>query len=856
MKNLSITILLLILSMTSYASSTQNLDVPTQKKVIERVKEYCGLMQQIAGDVENIDKMETMFSLCENSNVSVFNDLSTSSTKDISDNSMPLQQYMMMLTDKFDNKVKTSFSGYKYVKLVIQPSPLKEQDAARYAFVKVDKLIKAKGINSKQKLNIIVNTATMKVSSTISEEYEDPQKTYLEALEKFNEGNYNAAIPLFSKICDLSRYPGRYRAKTMLGWIYAEQKEYQKANDLLRISSEEDPLGGVILASKILLADDVPAKLINYTEAGQILQKLSDTKDKEIPTMHLIAKSAIVDAFDLQTLTFKFVAFNNKMADELITDPHTIDAFKIRGLFVKAFNAFSSNDAKQMYLGLNDIKEASKLITTAGFDKKNYEHWDCQISAVGQWLLAKLGNTEESNNMILAMAQKPYCTGFLGTSLITTNNHQAALNMLKAAAEYGDAFASYVLSISYLPTHNPLTDYEKKYISEAKISKDEVALPNWKKFVAFLISEKSQKNKSYEEFLKWNKKAIELGEINAKEDYAFFEAAGVLPNLKRNIPHALEFACSAASIGLRSKSSKLFYTCNFAINYDMEVLKKSFEESQTAKTLKALDAQGNGAASYMLYSGYSTFTKDTIQATKYLTRSADANFFYGLHAYGDALLEKGLYEEAEKIYGKMAIYPYSYIMSKLGDIQKDYRHDYKLAKYCYETGKNSQKDPICSERLGDLYKDGLGVKKNLNLAKAYYNLAIAYYKALEYKEGNEEITNVRSKLKELDRLKVNQANIGTVKDMITRLNRVLDTSASEEERINLSQSLLQEIFASPQAKIKTIDETGKTVVATETAEDFMLRLATIKTNKKLVGVSYKKTKETKFKLTELTVRLK
>lgn len=852
MKNLSITLLLLILSMTSKASETTSLDAQTQKKVIERVKEYCGLMQEISGDVENIDKMETMYSLCENNNVSVFNDLTVSRSKDISDNSMPLQQYMMMLTDKFENKVKTSFSGYKYVKLVIQPSPLKEQDAARYAFVKVDKQVKAQGINSKQKLNIIVNTATMKVSSTISEDYEDPQKIYLEALEKFNDGNYKAAIPLFTKISDLSRYPGRYRAKTMLGWIYTEQKKYQEAHKLLRVSSEEDPLGGVILASKILLADDVPAKFINYTEAGQILQKLSDARDKEIPTMHLIAKSAIVDAFDLQTLRFKFMAFDNKMADELITDPHSTDAFKIRGLFVKAFNAASSNDIKQMHLGLNDIKKASESINTAGFDKKTYEHWDCQLSAVEHWLLAKLGNREESKKLILAMQQKPYCTGYLGASLITTENHQEALNMLKRAAEHGDAFASYVVSISYFPTHNPLIDYEKDFISETKMSKDEVALPNWKKFVAFLISDKSQKNKSYDEFLKWNKKAMELGDINAKEDYAFFEASGVLPNLKIDIPHALEVACSAASIGLRSKSSKLYYIANFAYNYDTKVLKKSFEESQTAQTLKALDAQGNGAASYMLY----YFTTDTIQATKYLKRSVDANFFHGLHAYGDALLENGQYEQAEKIYGKMAIYPYSYIMSKLGDIQKDYRHDYKLAKYCYETGKNSQQDPICSERLGDLYKDGLGVKKNLNLAKAYYIIAIKYYKALECEEDDEAIINIRSKLKEMEGLKVNHTYSNTVKEMINRLNDVLDAAVSEEERINRSQSLLSEIFASPQAKVKTMDVTGNTIVSTETAEDFMLRLVTIKTNKKLVGMRYKKTKEEKFKLTELTVRMK
>lgn len=75
--------------------------------------------------------------------------------------------------------------------------------------------------------------------------------------------------------------------------------------------------------------------------------------------------------------------------------------------------------------------------------------------------------------------------------------------------------------------------------------------------------------------------------------------------------------------------------------------------------------------------------------------------------------------------------------------------------------------------------------------------------------------------------------MGTVKEMIEKLNSILDENINEDERINLSQSLLSEIFASPKAVVKTMDSTGKTIVATETAEDFMLHLATMKSNKKL-----------------------
>ena len=104
---------------------------------------------------------------------------------------------MMMLTDKFENNGKTSYSGYKALKTVVQPSPMEGFDAARYAFVKVDKQVNAPGINATHHLNIIVNTETMKVSSTTSGDYEDHQGIDLQALELYNNPAYNKAIPLF-----------------------------------------------------------------------------------------------------------------------------------------------------------------------------------------------------------------------------------------------------------------------------------------------------------------------------------------------------------------------------------------------------------------------------------------------------------------------------------------------------------------------------------------------------------------------------------------------------------------------------------------------------------------------------------
>lgn len=181
------------------------------------------------------------------------------------------------------------------------------------------------------------------------------------------------------------------------------------------------------------------------------------------------------------------------------------------------------------------------------------------------------------------MKQKLYFSGYLGLSLIAVKDFQGALEYLRQAAVYGDATAAYILSLSYLPTHNPLRDYEKDFINQTRNTKDERSLPNWKLFVDYLLSQQSQKDKSYDEFLKWNKKAMELGDINAKEDYAYFEAVGEIPSLERNIPHALELACTAASIGLRSQANKFAKTHNYTLWHEMENLKIPFEKLKLSK---------------------------------------------------------------------------------------------------------------------------------------------------------------------------------------------------------------------------------------------------------------------------------
>ena len=499
-KNLSIIVLLLALVSTAcFAADDTKLDAETQKQVVNKVKEYCTLMQEFSADVEKIDNMETIYGMCENNNVSVFNDLAAASSTNVSDNSMPLQQYMMMLTDKFENNVKTSYSGYKYLKTVVQPSPMEGFDAARYAFVKVDKQVNAPGINATHHLNIIVNTETMKVSSTTSEDFEDPQSIYLKALEKYNKGDYNSAIPLFEKVSVLQRFPGRYRAKSMLGWIYADQEKNEKAHDVLREAAEEDPLGKILLASKILLSDQVPVSLRNSTEGINLLRALGDVRDKEIPQMHLIAKAALFDAqVDFKTMQPKLNLPQEdfeKIANDLISDPQSTEIFQIRGYIGSLF--YKGNNPKDVQQGLQTIQKAEGLLKKISLPQKSYGEISALIAVLKFVILTK---TEDQNGIfqsVNAIKDNPYAAPFMALRLLHDKDIDGAeiLDLYRKGAENGDPFSTYIMSLSHYPldsSGNFRDKYERDWFIGLVHSMDVTQLLGWYNFCIYLITTQDQ----------------------------------------------------------------------------------------------------------------------------------------------------------------------------------------------------------------------------------------------------------------------------------------------------------------------------------------------------------------------------
>lgn len=759
--SLSLLLMVLLPSASRAANDTQ-LDAQTQQRAVECVKEYCRLMQEFSADVEKIDNMETIYAMCENNNVSVINDLAPASARDISDNSMPLQQYMMMVTDKFENNVKTSYAGFQYLKAVVQPSPLEGFDAATYAFVKVDKQVNAPGINATHHLNIIVNTETMKVSSTTSEDFEDPQSIYLKALEKYNSNDFNAAIPLFEKVSGLQRFPGRYRAKSMLGWIFADQERYEQANNLLKEAAEEDPLGKVLLASKVLLSDQVPVLMRNTTEGIRILQALGEVRDKEIPQMHLIAKAALYDAqLDLKTLMPRLNLQKNafgKLLNDLLSDPQTSALFQIRGHMGWAYliTETSNNDYDK---AIGAVERAEALLKTVRLPRKAYEQLDAQMAILK---IDAMLHTDFQKAMLMVVNMindKPYAAPYLALRFMKGKDIYGPflLNMYQVGAENGDPFSAYIVSISHYPTDpsgNFRGKYEEDWYLELLNLMDRTQLEGWIPFCIYLLTDQDQQ-RSAAEYRKWNQKAIDLGDVNAMEDRAYFEACDVVPFENVDITVALERACRAAVAGKR-REVKLEYTyayCRARENF--EETKIPFEQTKTYRVLKSLDEQGNGAASYLLYFEYSTYQNNASQGVEYLTKSKDAGFFSGMYSYAALLLQTNYVDKALDMFNKLTVYPNSGAYFAMGAIEQDRNH-YKEAMRYYLLGQK-ERDYRCSEGLSDLYKNGLGCEKNLKYAKWYIDDAMLKYQITHqdlYDEDNptEELKEMMDKRSELERL--------------------------------------------------------------------------------------------------------
>lgn len=271
-----------------------NLTKENREKIINHVKQYCELLKDFSGNAENIELLDTILAKCENGKVQTFDDLATKhSTTDIEFNSMPLFQYLQNVTTKYDNELQMSFSDFKCEKVISEPSvsgdlPL----SSSYAIVHVVKKIQGKGLDVAVPLKITVNTSNMKIGGTVSEKYEDPHSTYLRAMEYQQAGKVSIAREYLEKCTKYRTYSGRYRAMTMLGLSYVQEKKWKEAIDILTKASEHDPVGGIALAL-LLGQDDIPLELKNAPKSMSLLEKYASQRDKDFPLAQIMANGML-----------------------------------------------------------------------------------------------------------------------------------------------------------------------------------------------------------------------------------------------------------------------------------------------------------------------------------------------------------------------------------------------------------------------------------------------------------------------------------------------------------------------------------------------------------------------------------
>ena len=161
-------------------SQTVRLSADERGAVEERVKKYCGFMELFAGNLEQIDKMDSIFAMCENDKVQTFDDISPrAKSGDIEYNSLPLFQYLQNITSKFDNSLQVEYSGFRCEKVVSEPKmnslglggsgmPGGVSLTNAYASVRVVKKIKGSGIDKSVPLRIMVNLSSFKIGGTVS----------------------------------------------------------------------------------------------------------------------------------------------------------------------------------------------------------------------------------------------------------------------------------------------------------------------------------------------------------------------------------------------------------------------------------------------------------------------------------------------------------------------------------------------------------------------------------------------------------------------------------------------------------------------------------------------------------------
>lgn len=805
------------------AQSTLKLTKADKEKIVNRVKEYCDLISTFSKDIEQIDKMEDIFNLCENSKVQTFDDIADFTKQKSGEyHSVPLFQYLQNITTKYENSINITYSDFKCERTVSEPSLGGGLEGNTYAIVHVVKTLKAKGLNKTIPLKITLNTNTFKIGGTVSETYEDPNMLYLKGLEAKNNSDYEKAIEYLKKCFAYKTYPNRYRAMTTLGAIYRIMGKWEESVACLKKAAEHDPVGGITLAG-MYTEPTTPAKYKNGFAALALLEKYAGYKDKDYPIYQIMANYMLA-ALYLQGNMIpkdinKALEYQSK-ASNMAIEEHENFAWYFTQILSLSYYAMTENYdgaaktledmEKNFDLFLNDqLDETKNYIKTVIYQTAGMLYAERQDKVKAYEYLQKL---QEMNGPTITLA--------IANIYTTLKEYDNAIHFYKIGAQEGNADCADIMSKYYMPDTEITYDMDglSKYLFSPRADKD------------------------YGLCFDYTKTGAEKGNINCIVRLASMYLVGT-KFTPTNLKEALRWTCLYADNCSYTNATPISMA-NYALS-----LSEQQNDTEALGMLEEMEKQGSPSASYFKYLYYDQFKKDSTEAYNSIIKSAEQGFFYALYDICD--FTSRINDSVNNYYWcqKMIERNYSLGYCEMAAYEDKFNHDDKksieLLKQAYH-----MEDPHAAYCLGLNYKDGdLGLKKDLETAKAYF------YKTIEFiKDPNsiyaQDADSARVKLREIEEELLSYHP--NAPSYLTKMQELTDGSKSPEWRINESKKLLDELFASSKAKVMVVGSNGTTIVNTETAENYLLYLGT--SGKKLVLKEVKTNKDKSGKITEIKIQ--
>lgn len=771
--------------------------------LIKYVQQYCELLKDFSCNMENVTLMDSIVAKCENNKVQMFNDLTTEHSKsNIEYNSVPLFQYLQNITTKYDNELEMSFSDFKCEKTVSEPPMGNAMGNASlqnsYALIHVLKKIKGKNINVTVPLKITINTSNLKIGGTVSEEYEVPHSIYLRGLELYQDGKMGRAREYFEKCTTYRTYSGRYRAMTMIGMSFFLEEQWEKAIDILTKASEHDPVGGIYLA-ELYMDKKLQLELRNPQKALLLLEKYANVRDKDFPITRpwakLILGSIYAEGKKLPADKEKAKKYIDE-AKDLATKENELALSTICGIYDFASLIDETRSTESQIKQLNIIIE--KLIPLLPTIELQHVFYPI-IYGLKVSLYCGLKQYDEALKTAMKLTEYDPAKGNYKIAEIykNTQRYELALMHYQIAADMGEPESCYIVSCYYLPFENL----------------NEAGLDDFDKFIHL-----SHTNKNKEKAAHYLKKAAEKGKLDAMFNLAimYSDPKYCMVDYNEMVKWALLRDENGYSYNDLQANQALTMIAIYTIN------KKHYEIVDILKQYATNKANANLILSE-IYRADEFPQKDSLISFEYVKKGAELGSPACMAQMAYFLLNNKDTLACERICSKLIEKRYPWGLTIMGGIEKDRKH-YKKA-YDYYRQAHEMKLYAGSMELAEMYLEGLGMQKDIDKAIEYADSAMVYAKFEDCEWAVDELWQ-KCHAARTNGDVVQQAPSSPDTPDISGLLQIANTNLSADNRIALSEEMQEKLFASSKAIVKTIGSNGNTVVSTETAEDFMLRLST------------------------------